>query len=167
MLFWKLICSYIKIYTFTSKVGFPLTFVYAWPFCFSEIHYPGKCKYNWISMHWWPFVGLSPPVYMDQRSGICRSLWARLDKWCSKHPKRDRTWRDDLHDPTRPWSFQGRLLPWMGNTVWLYVVLLWHRYGFDCQFLTHIDFPHIIIAISCYISFKFHWSNKFFFSLLL
>jgi len=44
---------------------------------------------------------------MDQRSLLCRLLWACINQWSAQHSKRNRSWGDDLHASTRPWGFQG------------------------------------------------------------
>jgi hypothetical protein len=62
-------------------------------------------------------VGLSPPVQMDQRNGLCRLLRASSDKRCARHLKRNRTWSDDLHASTISWKFQSQKLSWMGDFV--------------------------------------------------
>ncbi|KAJ7005163.1 hypothetical protein NC653_009853 [Populus alba x Populus x berolinensis] len=53
-------------------------------------------------------VCLSPPVQMDQRNGLCRLLRASSDKRCARHPKRNRTWSDDLHASTTSGSSKAK-----------------------------------------------------------
>jgi hypothetical protein len=118
-----------------------MTFFFSFFLPFSlKIHYYGNWKFS-ILPCLTDFVGLSPPVYMDQGNGICGLLWARLDKWCAKHSKRNGSWSDDLHAPTRSWSFQGHKLPWLGNNRSVILVLLWHR----CELIVNFKF----IALEC------------------
>jgi len=44
---------------------------------------------------------------MVQKGIIRRVLWACLNKWCFKHPKRNRTWSDDIYASSRSRGFQG------------------------------------------------------------
>nr|TKS10225.1 hypothetical protein D5086_0000085340 [Populus alba] len=45
---------------------------------------------------------------MDQRNGLCRLLRASSDKRCARHPKRNRTWSDDLHASTTSGSSKAK-----------------------------------------------------------
>ena len=91
---------------------------------------------------------------MDKRSGICRLLRASPDKWHFKHSKRNRSWSDAIHAPARSWKFQGPKLPWVGDKVSLFLVLLWDRSEFGFSFLLHFSVSlilHLLFHDQCWL----------------
>ena len=95
---------------------------------------------------------------MDKRNGLCRLLWACLNKWCAWNPTRHRSWCNDLHASSSFWKYQG-----LGNTIRLTLGLLWHRSGIHCPlFLCTLNVleSHKLLSKFCVVFAK--WFTRFY-----
>lgn len=63
---------------------------------------------------------------MDEGDRVRGLLRASADQRRAEHPERQGPRSDDLHAAPGPREIQGEELPWLGNSVRIVLVLLWH-----------------------------------------